>query len=119
VGGVILLSGISPDPKLDYLRYRARDRLSLGLVSGENDPARREVADAVAPFWKELNVRSRLWLVPRAGHVMPPGATLAEVYAWLEEDLPRRRAELKQRPALAASADDTATDRQQAERLVE
>ncbi len=118
-GGAVLLSGTCPGPRLEYLRYRARDRLSLALVAGKDEPARRELEEAASPYWKDLDIRSRLWIEPRLGHALPSAAVLAEVFAWLEHDLPRRRAEVKQRPLLAVSPDEALTERQQAERALE
>src|SRR5262249_24859345 len=57
-------------------------------------------------------------VVPKLGHAMPGGDTLAKVYAWLEEDLPRRRADVKARPGLAMSAKETPGGEEQEARVV-
>jgi predicted esterase len=117
-GGVVAVCGGSPPHGLDYLRHRARDRLSIALVAGANDPDRRESEIYLAPLLDDLGVRTRLWVVPRMGHEMPPADVLAEAYAWLESDLARRRQDVKERPELAVGADEVPTRKAQAERML-
>jgi predicted esterase len=117
-GGVVAVCGGSPPHGLDYLRHRARDRLSIALVAGGNDPDRRESEIYLAPLLDDLGVRTRLWVVPRMGHEMPPADVLAEAYAWLESDLARRRQDVKERPELAVGADEVPTRKAQAERML-
>jgi hypothetical protein len=118
-GGVLAVSGANPPHHLDYLRHHAQDRLSVALVTGETDFNRREVEVLWAPLFRETGSRSRLWLAPGTGHEMPPEAVLAAAYTWLEEDLPRRRREAKERPGLTVSPDEVLIDRDRAERLLE
>jgi predicted esterase len=117
-GGVVAVCGGSPPHGLDYLRHRARDRLSIALVTGADDPDRRESEVYLAPLLEDLGVRSRLWVVPKMGHEMPPADVLASAYAWLESDLERRRQDVKERPGLAVSADEVPTRKVQAERML-
>ncbi len=118
-GGVLAICGSNPLHPLDYLRHRVQERLSVALVTGEADFNRRESEVLRAPLLDELGIRSHLWLVPKMGHDLPPETVLAAAYAWLEEDLPRRRRDVKERPGLAASVEEVRTNRVQAERLLE
>jgi hypothetical protein len=118
-GGVLALGAANPPHHLDYLRHVAEDRLSVALVTGETDSNRRESELLWAPLFQETGIRSRLWVVPKLGHEMPPEAVLSAVYTWLEEDLPRRRHEAKVRLGQAASPDEFLTDHDRAERLLQ
>ncbi len=117
-GGVVAICGGSPPHGLDYLRHRARDRLSVALVAGADAPDRRESEVFLAPLLEDLEVRNRLWVVPKMGHEMPPSDVLGEVYTWLESDLPRRRQDVKDRPGLAVGTDEVPTRKVQAERML-
>ncbi len=116
--GVVAVCGTNPLSGLDYLRHRARDRLSAALVTGEGDFNRAAHEEYVYPLLGDLGVRSRLWVVPRLGHAMPGPAVLAEAWKWLEDDLPRRRADVKGRPKLACPPDDELTAGSLAGRLL-
>ena len=73
----------------------------------------------MAPYFGELGIRSRLWVVPRMGHSVPGPEVLAEVHAWLADDLKRRRADAKAYPSLAADPEEVRTAMQQADGLVQ
>jgi predicted esterase len=118
-GGVVPICGTNPLPSLDYLRHRVRDRLSVAFVTGATDFNRKENEDYMFPYFQELAIRSRLWVVPKMGHAVPGGDVLAEVQKWLEEDLKRRRANAKDRPGLSASPTEVPTSLTQAKRLLE
>jgi predicted esterase len=92
VGGVIAVGGAGPQRTEPWLRDRARELLSVALVAGELDPARAELQRYRLPVLEGGGVRSRLWLVPRAGHAMPPAAVLEEALLWLEAARPARLA---------------------------
>jgi hypothetical protein len=118
-GGVMPVCGTNPLPKLDYLRHRVHDRLSVALLTGEKDFNRAENEKYMFPLLRDLGVRARLWVVPGLGHGVPGPAVLAEALKWLEEDLPRRRKDVKERPALACPPDDALTAVKLAGRLLE
>ncbi len=118
-GGGVALGGANPPHHLDYLRHVAEDRLSVALVTGETDPNRRESELLWAPLFGETGIRSRLWVLPKIGHDMPPEAVLSAVYGWLEEDLSRRRREAKDRLGAKTSPDELLTDHDRAEHLLE
>ena len=118
-GGVIPICGTNPIAGPASLRHRTQERLSVAFVTGETDFNRKENEEYMAPYFKELDIRSKLWVVPKLGHAVPGGDTLAKVYSWLEEDLPRRRADVKARPGLAMNAKETPAGEVQAARVVE
>jgi pimeloyl-ACP methyl ester carboxylesterase len=118
-GGVVPVCGTNPLPSLGYLRHRIRDRLSVAFVTGATDFNRRESEDYMFPYFQELAIRSRLWVVPKIGHAIPGADVLGEVQKWLEEDLKRRRADAKDRPGLSASPTEVPTSLTQAKRLLE
>jgi predicted esterase len=117
-GGVVGLCGGVPPHGLDYLRQRVRDRLAVALATGAEDFDRRETEVYLAPLLADLGVHSRLWVVPRMGHELPPPAVLAEVYQWLEADLPRRLQDARDRPDLAVAAEEVPLRSVQAERVL-
>ncbi|MFO0880978.1 MAG: hypothetical protein U0840_26950 [Gemmataceae bacterium] len=90
-GGVIPLCATGDLRQEPWLRQRVADRLSVALVTGENDFNRGEVERLRGPFLAEVGVRSRVWMVAGLGHALPGERTLMEVFRWLEEGLPRRR----------------------------
>jgi pimeloyl-ACP methyl ester carboxylesterase len=118
-GGVVAVGGSAPLHRLAHLRHRTRDRLSVALVAGATDPARRELEDYTALLLADLGVRTRTWVVPKLGHALPPPAVQAQAFAWLEADLKRRRDDGRDRAGLAASADEVQPRRVLAARSVE
>lgn len=104
VGGVLPLGAggeLRPEP---WLRHRAADRLSAALVTGTTDFNRGEVEQWRGPLWRDLGIRTRVWVQPGLGHAIPSSATLGQAVAWLEEDRPRRAALAKKHPATRADA---------------
>lgn len=118
-GGVIPLCGTNPISGPTYLRHRIEERLSVAFVTGEKDFNRKENEVYLAPWFDELGIRSKLWVVPKMGHDIPPASVVSEVHAWLAEDLKRRRAEAQARPKLAVAHDLTPTASEQAARQLE
>jgi pimeloyl-ACP methyl ester carboxylesterase len=116
-GGVAALCGGAPPKGLDYLRHRARDRLSVAIVSGIDDFDRPASELYLAPLLKDLGIRSRLWVTPRMGHEMPPASVLAEVHEWLEGDLPRRLQDVRERHGLSVTPDEAPDPETRAERI--
>ncbi len=102
-GGVVAVEGAGPPSRFAHLRRRARERLSVALVVGETSPKRRELAYGAAGLFREVGLRTKLWLVPKAGPGLPPAAVFASAYAWLEEGLGRRRADALAEDGLAAT----------------
>jgi hypothetical protein len=90
-----------------WLRHRAIDRLSAALVTGQTDFNRGEVEKWRGPMWKEIGIRTRVWVVPNMGHTNPPSATILEAIKWLEEGKVKRAALAKKYPATRASTTGT------------
>jgi len=118
-GGVAPICGTNPIAGPACLRHRIQERLSVAFITGSTDFNRKENEEYMAPYFKELDIHSKLWVVPKLGHTIPGADTLATVYAWLEEDLPRRQADVKARPGLAMSAKETPSSAEQAARVVD
>ncbi len=105
-GGVVPLCGTNPIPGPAWQRHLVEERLSVAFVTGEKDMNRKENEGYMYPWFQEIGVRSKLWVMPNMGHVIPPAATVNEVHAWIAEDLKRRRDAAKARPKLAVGPDD-------------
>jgi predicted esterase len=105
-GGVAPVCGTNPLPQLDALRHRVHDRLSVAFVTGETDFNRKENEAYMTPLFADLGIRSKLWVVPKMGHAMPPSDVLGEVYDWLAADLKHRREDVKAHPGLAVPEGD-------------
>jgi hypothetical protein len=118
VGGIVPICGSNPIGRPDYLRHRAEERLSVAFVTGETDFNRKENEEYLYPFFQELAIRSKLWVVPGLGHALPGADPLVPVYAWLKEDLKRRQSDAKLRPGLAIGPDEAPADVDQAERFL-
>jgi predicted esterase len=117
--GVIAVCGGAEINRLDYLRIRMRERLSLALVTGSGDFNRREVEDYQQNYFTELGVRAKTWSVRDLGHAMPGPEVLSEAVAWLAEDLPRRRTEARRWADPGAPAEELPAERTQARRMLE
>src|SRR5262249_28279308 len=89
-GGVILINGDGPLPRLEYSLTRLSDRLSVALIAGETDGARAKMEQYLAPLLSDLGVRSKLWVAPVKEGEHPRAATLEAALDWLQEDVKRR-----------------------------
>lgn len=118
-GAVVPQCGTNPLPGPAWQRHRIEDRLSVAFVTGEKDMNRKENEAYMHPWFQELGIRSKLWVMPKLGHVIPPAPIVEEIHAWIAEDLKRRRDDRKARPRLAVSADDAPTGAEQAKRHVQ
>jgi predicted esterase len=118
-GGVIPLCGTNPISGPTYLRHRIEERLSVAFVTGEKDFNRKENEEYLFPWFQEIGIRSKLWVVPKMDHAIPNTSVVSEIHAWLAEDLQRRRDDAKARPKLAVASNDTPGATAQAKRFVE
>jgi predicted esterase len=118
-GGVIPLCGTNPISGPTYLRHRIEERLSVAFVTGEKDFNRKENEEYMFPWFQEIGIRSKLWVVPKMDHAIPNASVVSEIHAWLAEDLQRRRDDAKARPKLAVAANDTPGAAVQAKRFIE
>lgn len=118
-GGVLPCCGTNPLARLDYLRHRAQDRLSIAFVTGESDFNRAENEKFMAPLTRQVSIRTQLTVVPKLGHGVPDDKVLDAVVSWLEEDLPRRREDIKKNPSLGVPPVESLIATAQAARLLE
>jgi predicted esterase len=116
--GVMPVCGTNPLKNFPYLRHRLVDRVSVALVTGQRDFNRSEHDQWMAPYLKELNIRTQFWVVPGIGHDIPPAAVMEEVVAWLAADLKRRQEDARARPQLNLKFDEAFRGDAEADRLV-
>jgi predicted esterase len=115
-GGVVPLCGTNPLPGPAYQRHFIEDRLSVAFVTGEKDDNRKENEEYMAPWFQEVGIRSKLFLMLGLGHTVPPADMVSEIHGWLAQDLDRRRAYRKAHPKLAVGSDDAPTVLEQSAR---
>lgn len=98
-GGVIPVCAGGELRQESWLRQRVIDRLSVAQLTGENDFNRGEVERMHQTRHTGVGVRCRTWVVDGLGHSIPDSDVFAEAFAWLEDDLRRRRKLAEERPA--------------------
>ncbi len=108
-GGVLPIAASGDLREEQWLRFRAVDRLSAALVTGETDFNRGEMERWKGPMWKDLGIRTKVWVQPKIGHALPPASTLVEAVAWLDEGVNARSALAKKAPASRAVPDTAIT----------
>jgi hypothetical protein len=96
LAAIVGVWGMRPEP---WLRQRAKERLSIAILTGERDFNRNELELEYFSFLKEYGVRSMLHVYPRIGHQPPNPAQLEEVFQWLEAGLPDRQLSARRYPA--------------------
>src|SRR5258708_2819046 len=110
--------GTNPLKSFPYLRHRLVDRVSVAFVTGQGDFNRGEHDQWMAPYLKELGVRTQFWVVPGMGHDIPQAAIMEEVVAWLAADLNRRKEDARARPKLNLKFDEAFRGDAEADRLL-
>jgi predicted esterase len=115
-GGVAPLCGTNPLPGPAYQRQLIEDRLSVAFVTGEKDDNRKENEEFMAPWFQDIGVRSKLFLMAGAGHVIPPATMVNDIQDWLAKDLDRRRVYRKAHPKLVLSPNDAPSASEQSAR---
>ena len=116
-GGIIPLCAGGDLREEPWLRHRARDRLSVALVTGQTDFNRGEIEQWKGPLWSDLGLRTKVWIEPNLGHGIPNATTLSNAIVWLEEDRPRRVALAKRHPASRANPTQTTSSKELAAAL--
>jgi predicted esterase len=104
-GGVIPVCAGGDLRDESWLRQRVIDRLSVALVTGENDFNRGEVERFRGTMLPEMGVRTKVWIEPKMGHGIPGGERFAEVFRWLEDGAAARRDMAKKYPASRVNGD--------------
>jgi dienelactone hydrolase len=102
-GGTIPVCAVNDLREETWLRHRVKDRLSLALITGENDFNRPEVERLWGPIFIASEIRTRIFLCPKMGHAVPGAKEMTEVVTWLEEDVKRRRDLAKEYPTSRAN----------------
>lgn len=105
-GGAIPVCASGDLREEGWLRQRVIDRLSVALLTGEQDFNRGEVERFRGPFLKEVGVNARVWVYPGMGHTIPDARDLPEVLTWLDSGAAARRKLAKQYSASALSAEN-------------
>ena len=103
-GGVIPVCGTNPISGPSYLRHRAEERLSVAFVTGEKDTNRKENEEYMYPWFQDLGIRSKLWVVPKMGHAIPSGEVMTATTPIGGHSL---AAHWQQSPAARAAATDS------------
>jgi len=116
--GVLPVCGTNPLKSLPYLRHRIVDRVSVAFVTGAGDFNRKENEEWMAPYLKELGIRTNLWVVPGMGHNIPHAGVMGEVVNWLAADLKRRQEDARSQPQLNLKFDEGLRGDAQADRLL-
>lgn len=114
-GGVVAICGSADLRPRDEssVRQRVADRLSVALVTGETDFNRGELELLRGKSFKELGIRSRVWVVAKLGHEQPSGKQLQEVMEWLDEAAAKRREMAKLYPGSRISGYPTHPTREE------
>ncbi len=116
-GGVMPICASGDLRDEPWLRRRVIDRLSVALMTGDNDFNRGEVERLRGPFLKEVGVRARVWRQAGLGHGVPGEKQLSEAVKWLDEGVGRRRELAKEYPGTRL-AGDAAPTREEAARAL-
>jgi len=117
-GGVVAICGAEKLRDEPWLRERVVERLSVALITGEQDFNRAELERMRGPLLADVGVRAKVWTVPGLGHAIPDDRQLAAALAWLEEAAPARRRKAQQWPAMHITASAAPTRAQWADALL-
>lgn len=101
-----------------WLQHRVIDRLSVALVTGDDDFNRGEVERFRGPYLAAVGVRAKVWLVAGLGHSIPSADTLGDVFKWLEGGVAARRKLTKAWPASCVPDDDVPPRQESAKALL-
>ncbi len=106
-GGVMPVCASESLREESWLRQRAIDRLSLALITGETDFNRGEIERWRGPLFKEIGVRSQVFMVDGMGHGIPNEKAMGPAFKWLEEGTAKRKQLAKQWKAMSLPANST------------
>jgi poly(3-hydroxybutyrate) depolymerase len=105
-GGAIGVCGAENLREESWLRQRVVDRLSVALITGEQDFNRGELERLRGPMLSDVGVRTKVWTVAELGHAIPDSQAAATVLKWLDEGAADRRRAARQWPAMRIAASD-------------
>ena len=117
-GGTVPLCASGDLREEPWRQQRVMDRLSVALMTGENDFNRGEVQRYRGPLLEGLGVRTKVWVTPGLGHGQPPPAALLEAYRWLEEGAASRQRLAKLYPASQLTGQQALTRQEAAAQLL-
>jgi hypothetical protein len=117
-GGVVPVCGAEKMRDESWLRQRVTDRISVALVTGENDFNRAELENLRETMFTTVGVRAKRWTVPGLGHGVPDANTLGPVFAWLEEGAVERKRKATLYPAMRIGGDKVPSREEWAEALL-
>jgi predicted esterase len=103
-GGVIPVCAAGDLREETWLRQRVIDRLSVAHLTGDGDFNRGEVERFRGAMLAGVGVRTKVWVAPRTGHVIPRSEFADQAVAWLDEGLKARRELARAYPAIRAPA---------------
>ena len=101
-----------------WLRHRAIDRLSIGLVTGTNDFNRGEIERFAGPMFAEMGFRARATVVAKLGHGIPDAKSFEPVVEWLDAGVADRRKLAENYSASRIEADSAPTREEWANSLL-
>jgi predicted esterase len=117
-GGVIGVCGSERLRDESWLRQRVADRISVALVTGEQDFNRNELELLRGPLLSDVGVRTKVWVAPRMGHAIPESDVFADVLKWLDQGAAARGRMARQWPAMRIGGSDVPSRSQWADLLL-
>jgi hypothetical protein len=116
-GGVMPICASGDLRQESWLRQRVVERLSVAHMTGQTDFNRPEAERLRFPYFKEVGVRTRVWVQPGLGHGMPSAANIAEAFSWMEEGA-KARGEMARRYSAQRIAGNVAPDREELAKML-
>ncbi len=117
-GGTIGVCGAEDLREESWLRLRVADRLSVALITGEQDFNRGELERLRGPMLSEVGVRTKVWTVAHMGHAIPDSQVATAVLKWLDERAAERQRAARQWPAMRIATSDVPSRNEWADALL-
>jgi len=105
-GGAIGVCGAEDLREESWLRRRVADRLSVALITGEQDFNQGELERLRGPLLTDVGVRTKVWTFAKMGHAIPDSQTATPVLKWLDEAAADRGRAARQWPAMRIAVGD-------------
>jgi pimeloyl-ACP methyl ester carboxylesterase len=116
-GGVMPICASGDWRQESWLRQRVVERLSVAHLTGEKDFNRPEAERLRGPYFKEVGVRTRVWVQSGLGHAIPKPAIVAEAVRWMDDGA-KARGEAARRYPAQRIAGNAAPDRDELARAL-
>jgi pimeloyl-ACP methyl ester carboxylesterase len=117
-GGAIGVCGAEDLREESWLRQRVCDRLSVALITGEQDFNRGELERLREPMLSEVGVRTKVWTVEKMGHAIPDSQAALAVLKWLDEGAADRARAARQWPAMRIGTSEVLSRNEWADALL-